>query len=104
LVILYEKERFLEHLNIDEFSATPKYQQLVNSVLSAIRQDILTTGDLLPSINELSIEFDISRITVEKGYNELRKLGVLTSSPGKGYFVASTFLSQELKIFWYSIS
>ncbi|MDI9861465.1 MULTISPECIES: GntR family transcriptional regulator [Flectobacillus] len=94
-----KKERFLEHLNIDEFSATPKYQQLVNSVLSAIRQGILTTGDLLPSINELSIEFDISRITVEKGYNELRKLGVLTSSPGKGYFVASTFLSQELKIF-----
>lgn len=99
LFVYMKKERFLGYFQINEYSATPKYQQLVNSVLNGIRQGYLSVGDLLPSINEISIEFDISRITVEKGYNELRKLGVVTSTPGKGYFIASTSLSQELKIF-----
>ena len=38
----------------DEFSVTPKYQQLANCILKAIEDDKLQTDDLLPSINELS--------------------------------------------------
>jgi DNA-binding transcriptional regulator YhcF (GntR family) len=85
-------------LEINAFSATPKYQQIVNSVISNIRKGNLKIGDILPSINEISFEFDISRITVEKGYNELRKLGILQSIQGKGYFIVSTFIKQNLRI------
>lgn len=88
----------LYYIEINEFSATPKYQQVVNSVIASIRKGKLTVGDTLPSINEVSFEFDISRITVEKGYNELRKLGIVNSIQGKGYFIASTFIKQSLKI------
>ncbi|MBC7872856.1 MAG: GntR family transcriptional regulator, partial [Ferruginibacter sp.] len=55
--------------------------------------------DVLPSINELSFEFEISRDTAEKGYKHLKKNGVLGSVPGKGYFVKNTELNQKLKIF-----
>jgi DNA-binding transcriptional regulator YhcF (GntR family) len=54
---------------------------------------------MLPSINELSFEFEISRDTAEKGYKYLKKIGVLGSVPGKGYFVQDNNVKQQLKIF-----
>lgn len=85
-------------ISINEFSATPKYQQLVNSILESIREGRLKKGDILPSINEVSFGFEISRITVEKGYNELRKRNFIASHPGKGYFVINDNVEQDLKI------
>jgi DNA-binding transcriptional regulator YhcF (GntR family) len=89
----------IDSLRIDELSATPKYQQLVNAVLNSIKQNLLIKGDLMPSINELSFEYEISRVTIEKGYNKLRKMGILEAHQGKGYFIANTDISQDLKIF-----
>ncbi|SOE20181.1 substrate-binding protein-like domain-containing protein [Spirosomataceae bacterium TFI 002] len=83
---------------INEFSATPKYQQLVNSILESIQKGRLKKGDTLPSINEVSFGFEISRITVEKGYNELRKRNFISSHPGKGYFIINDNVKQDLKI------
>jgi len=88
-----------KYLNIDYYSATPKYLQLANCIVKAIAEGVLKENDVLPSINELSFEFDISRDTAEKGYKHLKKTGVLGSVPGKGYFVKNTELSQKLKVF-----
>lgn len=88
-----------KHLLIDYFSATPKYLQLANCITKAIGEGILKENDLLPSINELSFEFEISRDTAEKGYKHLKKNGILGSVPGKGYFVKTAELDQKLKIF-----
>ncbi|MEO6232386.1 MAG: GntR family transcriptional regulator [Ferruginibacter sp.] len=88
-----------KHLSIDLYSATPKYLQLANSIIKAIDDGYLKENDVLPSINELSFEFDISRDTAEKGYKHLKKNGVLGSVPGKGYFVKLTSFNQSLKIF-----
>jgi DNA-binding transcriptional regulator YhcF (GntR family) len=91
--------KILKLIDIDAFSATPKYQQLVNCIVQGIQQQKIKRGDLLPSINEVSYEFDVARVTVEKGYNHLRSMGILDSVPGKGYFIKSTEASQSLKIF-----
>ena len=88
-----------KHLFIDYYSATPKYLQLANCIVKAISEGVLKENDVLPSINELSFEFEISRDTAEKGYKHLKKTGVLGSVPGKGYFVKNTELNQKLKIF-----
>ncbi|HNP21861.1 MAG TPA: GntR family transcriptional regulator [Panacibacter sp.] len=85
-------------IRIDEFSATPKYQQLINAVLKGIEQERLKQNDVLPSINDLSFELDISRDTAEKGYRYLKKIGVLGSVPGKGYFIKSTALEQAYNV------
>ncbi len=84
---------------VDELSATPKYLQLTNSILKAIENGRIKKADLMPSINELSFELDISRDTAEKGYKYLKKMGVLGSVPGKGYFIRNADLRQTLKIF-----
>jgi DNA-binding transcriptional regulator YhcF (GntR family) len=88
-----------KHLFIDYYSATPKYLQLANCIIKAIGEGVLKENDVLPSINELSFEFEISRDTAEKGYKHLKKTGVLGSVPGKGYFVKNAKLDQKLKIF-----
>jgi len=88
-----------KHLFIDYYSATPKYLQLANCITKAITDGVLKENDVLPSINELSFEFEISRDTAEKGYKHLKKTGVLGSVPGKGYFVKNAELDHKLKIF-----
>ena len=88
-----------KYLLFDFYSATPKYLQLANCIIKAITDGVLKENDILPSINELSFEFEISRDTAEKGYKHLKKNGVLGSVPGKGYFVKNAALNQKLKIF-----
>ncbi|MEO8404153.1 MAG: GntR family transcriptional regulator [Chitinophagaceae bacterium] len=94
-----KKNSLFQHIVIDYFSATPKYLQLANSVIKAISEGKLQKDELLPSINELSFEFEISRDTAEKGYRYLKKIGILGSVPGKGYFVKTAELNRHLKIF-----
>ena len=83
----------------DEFSATPKYQQLANSILKAIEDGKLQADDVLPSINELSFQFEISRDTAEKGYKYLKQSGIIGSVPGKGYYIKSTDIHRTTRIF-----
>lgn len=94
-----KKPAIFQYLIIDYYSATPKYLQLANCIIKAISEQAIKENDILPSINELSFEFEISRDTAEKGYKHLKKIGILWSVPGKGYFVKSTLLDQKLKIF-----
>lgn len=91
-------EDLIKHIVVDEFSATPKYIQLTNAILSAIEAGKLKRNSLLPSINELSFKLEISRDTAEKGYRHLRKMGVIESVPGKGYFIINTEFGSKLKI------
>lgn len=97
--IIMKKENILRHIIIDYYSATPKYLQLANAFIKAISEKKIVKDDVLPSINELSFEFEISRDTAEKGYKHLKQIGILGSVPGKGYFIKSTEINQPLKIF-----
>jgi hypothetical protein len=60
---------FYKLIDFDEFSATPKYQQLANSILLAIENRKLQLDDVLPSIDELSSAFAVSEYSGEKAIN-----------------------------------
>ncbi len=92
-------ENIYRIIKIDEHSITAKYLQLTNSLLKAIEQGKLQKDYLLPSINELSYELEISRDTVEKAYRHLKGLGVIGSVPGKGYFITKTDIRKSIKVF-----
>ncbi|ULQ55347.1 GntR family transcriptional regulator [Flavihumibacter rivuli] len=92
-------DNIYRHIRIDEDSVTPKYLQLTNSILKGIEQGNITKDYVLPSINDLSYELDISRDTAEKAYRHLKNLGIIGSVPGKGYFIAKTDFFQTYKIF-----
>ena len=92
-------ENILRYINIDNQSITPKYLQITNSILRAIESGLFQKEYILPSINDLSFELDISRDTAEKAYRHLKKMGIVGSVPGKGYFIAKIDFIQRFKIF-----
>jgi DNA-binding transcriptional regulator YhcF (GntR family) len=81
-------EEFVFDFEIDAQSQIPKYRQIVDYVVDSIEKGKLSMGSRIPSINELSEEFYLSRDTVEKAYNYLRKRSVIKSVRGKGYYIA----------------
>jgi DNA-binding transcriptional regulator YhcF (GntR family) len=92
-------ENIYRYIAIDEQSVTPKYLQLTNSILKGIASGKIEENYILPSINDLSYELEISRDTAERAYRHLKKIGVVGSVPGKGYFITKTEFKQPLKIF-----
>ncbi len=79
-------------------SRIPKYLQVVNLVLEDIESGRFKIGDRIPSINEMSFDFLLSRDTVEKAYKELRERGMITSVRGKGFYVTSTNKANRIKV------
>lgn len=82
-------------LNIDSIRGQTKLQQLVHYITEAVSNGNLKTGDVLPSVNQLSSESGFSRDTVFKAYRILKKQGVIEATPQKGYFVSS----ESVKVF-----
>ena len=59
----------------------PIYKQVVSQIEQKIISGEYAPGFLLPSMNELSAELDISKETIKKAYSILRDKGVI--EPGK---------------------
>ncbi len=91
--------KIIDLLTVDPYSSTSKYLQIANAVLKQIEKGNIKAGDNMPSINELSIELDIARDTVERGYKHLRKLGVINAVPRRGYFIENTEFRRPLSVF-----
>ncbi len=89
---------FQGFLSIDENSKIPKYQQVVDTIVSDIEIGIVKVGDKIPSINETSEEYYLSRDTVEKAYKILRRRGIITAVRGKGFYVSSTSKNEGKRI------
>ena len=92
-------ENIYSFIRFDPYSITPKYLQVTNAILKAIEDGKIENNYILPSINDLSFELEISRNTAEKAYKHLKNLGVIQSIPGKGYFIEHSGLKPSLKIF-----
>lgn len=89
----------LRLIDIKEESKVPKYKQIVDSILAAIENGKIKMDDRLPSVNELLIEFDISRDTVVRAYDHLKKNKIIVSVPGKGYYIKKDQLDLKAKVF-----
>ncbi|GLU55532.1 GntR family transcriptional regulator [Dyadobacter frigoris] len=89
---------FMDVFSIEKTSPIPTYQQLVNAVSNAVKENILKQGERLPSINQLSAHYQVSRATVEKALENLKKRGIVQSAPYKGFFVAENLRLEKHKI------
>ncbi|WP_159476308.1 GntR family transcriptional regulator [Dyadobacter sp. 3J3] len=89
---------FLDVFSIEKNSPVPTYQQLVNAVSKAVKENVLKQGERLPSINRLSAHYQVSRATVEKALGSLKKRGIVQSAPYKGFFVAENLRLEKHKI------
>lgn len=68
-------------------ATTPKYRQVYDDLLSAIKAGVYQPGDRLPSEAELGKRYNTSRITVAKAVNDLQTQGLVTRRAGSGTHV-----------------
>lgn len=85
-------------IRIDQRSRVPKYRQIINSIVEDIEVGVLCVGQRVPSINEISEEYYISRDTVEKAYSYLKERHIIVSEKGKGYYIARTVVPSRQNI------
>jgi DNA-binding GntR family transcriptional regulator len=85
-------------LDITDNSTTPKYRQIAKSIATKVYRGVIEPGQKLPSINQLSAYYLLSRDTIEKAYAELKKSQIIVSSRGLGYFISNKLPDQKLKI------
>jgi len=89
-------------LQIQDNNNSTKVKHLVDALCDAISQRKYDTGQLLPSVNQISREYNLSRDTVFKAYRELKKRGIVDSTPAKGYHVAGVMNKVLLMLDIYS--
>jgi len=77
------------HIQIDNRSASPIYDQIYTQIRAQIISGALDEDELLPSIRGLAKDLRISFITTKRAYEELEKEGYIYTIPGKGCFVAA---------------
>ena len=75
-----------KRLNMQE--AQTKYQALINYINEQIAARALRPGDKLPSENELSEQFHISRQTVRKAIGVLEEDGLVRRIKGSGTYLS----------------
>ncbi|MBP1694650.1 MAG: yvoA [Chloroflexi bacterium] len=83
-------------LKIDTTSIIPLYHQIKQNIRDLIENEILHSGDLLPSERELSEFYGVNRLTVRQALNDLVSEGMLRRQRGVGTFVAESKLTQVL--------
>lgn len=89
----------MKNIQIDDSLGVPKYRQIINSIYQAISSGELSVGDKIPSLNQICSEFDLSRDTVMVAFNELKAKGIISSIPGKGYYINRVDVDVNERIF-----
>lgn len=75
-------------MELNNTIATPLYKQLEQKLQKEIESGERPAGSRLPTENELSERYNVSRVTVRKALAGLSELGYLDRKSGKGTFVA----------------
>ena len=67
----------------------PIYEVIFSDLCSQIIDGKLVSGEILPSENELCLQYETSRETVRKGLKRLEQEKLIYSQPRRGYFVGT---------------
>ena len=76
--------------HLDSRSGVAPYLQLIHQVRQALRLDLLSEGDQLPTVKDVVGRLAINPNTVLKAYRELEYEGLVAARPGIGTFVTGT--------------
>ncbi len=80
------ENKFSQVVNIG--NDVPKYKRIYAIYKEAIETNLCKPGDSIPSINEFSKKYKISRDTVFKAYSLLKENGLISATRNKGYYIA----------------
>ncbi len=78
-------------------SSSPLYHQLMQRLSEDIERGIYPVGSRIPPEHQLEDLYKVSRVTVRRALAELTSEGLLEKKQGKGTFVSTPRISQDLK-------
>jgi GntR family transcriptional regulator len=78
-------------------SASPLYHQLMQRIRADIDKGTYPVGSRIAPEHELEKLYNVSRVTVRRALAELTSEGLLERKQGKGTFVSTPRISQDLK-------
>lgn len=73
---------------LDETSAVPLYEQMIEQVSLAITAGLLSPGDALPSVRTLAAQLRVNPNTAARAVREMQSLGLAEALRGVGSVVA----------------
>ncbi|MGM0900265.1 MAG: GntR family transcriptional regulator, partial [Bacillota bacterium] len=76
-----------DRMSVSRNSHIPLYQQIANDLQNKIENHIYEPGQRLPSENELTEEYQVSRLTVRKSIKLLLENDLIIIQQGKGMYV-----------------
>jgi GntR family transcriptional regulator len=80
---------------LDKRNALPLHIQFERIIRQKIEDEEWPVNSLIPSENELSRMYDLSRMTVRSVLNRLQMSGLICRIPGKGTFIAEPKITSE---------
>lgn len=83
-------------LKFDSNLQTPIFKQIIFCLKDEIDYGDLKGRSRLPSVKQLSENNDVSCVTIDRAYRQLKEEGYITNIEGKGYFVCER--TKTLKI------
>lgn len=98
-------------MSIDYKSTKGIFQQIADNLCHQILEGKLMPGERVPSVRDLSAEFEVNRNTLLRTYALLNEAGIFDNKRGVGFFVSENaidlirasekteFFSNELPVF-----
>ena len=74
----------------------PIYRQLKSRVVKMLLDGLLPVGEQLPSVRQISADFQLNPLTVSRAYQELADEGFIEKRRGMGMYVAEGALERLL--------
>jgi len=75
-------------MSIDYKTSKGIFQQLADTLSHRILEGTLQAGERVPSVRDLSEEFEVNRNTLLRTYTLLNDAGIIENKRGVGFFVA----------------
>lgn len=72
------------HLLIDAHNGIAIYDQIARQLKFAIARDVIQSGEMVPSVRELSKKLAVNPNTVARAYRDLQNEGILSPIRGTG--------------------
>lgn len=82
---------------INHNSIVPLYQQITEMILQDIAGGKFAEDNRLPTEEDMSTQYGVSRITVRRAINDLVEQGQVVKKQGKGTFVRAQPMRKDLK-------
>jgi len=76
----------------------PIFQQIADRMLSLILQGKWPTGERIPSVRDMAVQFEVNPNTVMRSYTHLQELEIIFNKRGVGYFVSIDGAKNVLKV------